>query len=141
MQLHENFPFHFLALVLRRDLDKVCIDHFSFMPGVALCLKGICDKLVIHYLICSLSFMSSCKTITIYTFYNKWANKVVANNMEKSIINFRFPNVAETLELSFLFKEMASLLGICKHVNSLLCGFSFSKACWRPNLCARLKAV
>lgn len=31
--------------------------------------------------------------------------KVAANNMEKSIINFRFPNVAETLELSLLFKR------------------------------------
>lgn len=29
--------------------------------------------------------------------------KVAANNMEKSIINFTFPNVAETLELFFLF--------------------------------------
>lgn len=49
--------------------------------------------------------MSSHKTITIYTFYNKWANKVAANNMEKSIINSRFLNVAETLELSLLFKR------------------------------------
>lgn len=98
------FLFSFLGAI-RKDLDKVCIDHFSFMPGLALCLKGICDKLLIHYLICSLSFMSSCTTITIYTFYNKWANKVAANNMEKSIINFRFPNVAETLELSLLFKR------------------------------------
>lgn len=74
------------------------------MPNIALYLKGICDKLGIHYLICSLRFMSSRKTITKHTFYNKWANKVVANNMEKSIINFRFSNVAETLDLS-LFKR------------------------------------
>lgn len=97
-------PFHFLSGV-RKDLDKMCIDHFSFMPGLALCLKGKRDKLVIHYLIYSLSFMSSRKTISIYTFYNKWASKVAANNMEMSIINFRFPNVAETLELSLVFRR------------------------------------
>lgn len=106
MQLFENFTTSFsFSDAVRKDLDKVYIDHFSFMPGLALCLKGICDKLVIHYLICSLRFMSSRKTIIIYTFYNKWANKVVANNMEKSIINFRFSNVAETLELSLPFKR------------------------------------
>jgi hypothetical protein len=49
--------------------------------------------------------MSSRKTITIYTFYNKWANKVAANNMEKSIINLRFPTVTETLDLSLLLKR------------------------------------
>lgn len=49
--------------------------------------------------------MSSRQTITIYTFYNKWENKVAANNMEKSIINFRFLTVAETLDLFLLFKR------------------------------------
>lgn len=54
--------------------------------------------------------MSSHKTITIYTPYNEWANKMVANNMGKSIINFRFPNVAETLELFLLFRRNGSFV-------------------------------
>lgn len=49
--------------------------------------------------------MSFRKIIIIYIFYNKWVNKVVVNNMEKLIINFRFLNVVEILEFFFFFER------------------------------------
>lgn len=100
-----KIPWNILSLLpSQKTLKKQHWPLFTYAKFASVS-EGICNKLLIHYPICSFNFMSSRHTITIYTFYNKCANKVAENNMEKSIINFRFLTVAETLDLSLLFKR------------------------------------